>query len=187
MGSTSDLRQGAVIEFKGDPCVILETSHRFMGRGSGFHQVKMRNLKTGRQFENKFRSSENITFLRLEHREYQYLYHDGVAFVFMNNDTYEQVMVEDAIVGESAEFLRENDMVKIAFSDDEIISVELPAHVTLKVVETEPGVRGDTVSNTTKPAKLETGASVQVPLFVNQGDVIRVDTRTRSYIERVKK
>ncbi len=158
-----------------------------MGRGSGFHQVKMRNLKTGRSFENKFRSSESIEFVRLEHREYQYLYNDGSSYIFMNSETYDQIPVEESLIGEASAFLRENDIAKIAFDDEEVISVELPAHVNLEVTETEPGVKGDTVSNTNKPATLETGAVVQVPLFVNVGDVIRVDTRSKAYIERVKK
>lgn len=158
-----------------------------MGRGSGFHQVKMRNLKTGKQFEHKFRSNDNIDFLRLERKEYQYLYHDGVSFIFMDVNTYEQIPVDEAAIGEQSRFLKENSNLDILFNEDDIISVELPSHVALQVTATETAVRGDTVNNVTKPATLETNAVIQVPSFINEGDVIRVDTRTGEYQERVKK
>lgn len=186
MGSASDLRVGAVIRYNNAPCLILACEHRFMGRGSGFYQVKMRDLKSGRLYEHKFRSNDDVEFVRVEKRPYQYLYNDGDLYYFMSTETYEQVPVQKELIGEQIKYLKENQIVELAFDGEEILAVELPAHVELQVVETEPGVRGDTVTNVLKPAKVETGAVVQVPIFVNEGDVIRVDTRTGEYVERVK-
>ncbi len=157
-----------------------------MGRGSGFYHVKMRDLKSGRLYEHKFRSNDDVEFIRLERRPYQYLYNDGDLFYFMDVETYEQIPVSKELVGDQIKFLKENQVVDLAFDGEEVIAVELPPHVNLRVVKTEPGVRGDTVTNVQKPATLETGATIQVPIFINEGDVVRVDTRTGEYIERVK-
>ncbi len=186
MATTADLRVGAVLRFNGDACLVLESEHRTPGNLRAFYQVKMRNLRSGKTFEQRFRSGETIDLLRVERRDYQYLYKDGESFIFMNPETYDQFPVSEAALGEQSRFLKEGDNVQIAFNDTEIVSADLPSHVNLIVTYTEPGVRGDTATNVTKPATLETGAIIQVPIFVNEGDRLRIDTRTGAYIERVK-
>lgn len=186
MATTADLRVGAVLKYNGEPCLVLESEHRTPGNLRAFYQVKLRNLRTGKTFENRYRSGESIEFLRVERRDYQYLYKDGESFIFMNPENYDQFPVSEAALGEQARFLKEGDSVQIAFNDTEIISADLPQHVNLRVTYTEPGVRGDTATNVSKPATLETGAIIQVPIFVNEGDLLRIDTRTGSYVERVK-
>ncbi|MCX7879046.1 MAG: elongation factor P [Ignavibacteria bacterium] len=186
MGTTSDLRPGAVINFNGELHLVLESEHRTPGNLRAFYQVKMRNMKTGRLSEYRFRSGETIEFVYVERKDYQYLYRDGDNLYFMDTDTYEQIPIELQLVGDALDFLIENQEVQIAFVNGQPIGVELPAHVNLRVVHTEPGVRGDTATNVMKPAVLESGATIQVPLFINEGDLIRVDTRTHEYVERVK-
>jgi elongation factor P len=187
MGSTADLRTGAICKFNGENCAIVSYQHIKPGKGGAFYQVKMRNIKTGRVAENRFRSGESIEFVRVEKRKYQYLYPDGDTFMMMNGETYEQIPVEKNVIGESAKFLRENDEVLISFEGEQILNAELPQHVNLAITHTEPGFKGDTATNVTKPATVETGAEVQVPLFINEGDIIRIDTAEGNYIERVKK
>jgi len=186
MGTTSDLRPGAVINYNNDLCAVLESEHRTPGNLRAFYQVKMRSLATGRLFENRFRSGESIEFVRVERRYYQYLYRDGNSLYFMDPETYDQIPVDSELLGDSINFLKENDIAQIAFQDATVLSVELPPHVNLRIVQTEPGLKGDTATNVLKPAMLETGASTQVPLFINEGDLIRVDTKSGNYIERVK-
>mgnify|MGYP006285518173 CR=1 FL=1 len=185
-GTTSDLRPGAVINYNGEMHVVLETEHRTPGNLRAFHQVKMRNMRTGKLSENRFRSGESIEFIRVEKKEYQYLYRDGHTLFFMDMNTYEQIPVDSSTLGPEADYLTENQDVILAFVDDEVISVDLPPHVNLKVVHTEPGLKGDTATNVLKPATLESGATVQVPLFIDEDDMIRIDTRTGEYVERVK-
>ncbi|MCX6155327.1 MAG: elongation factor P [Candidatus Kapabacteria bacterium] len=186
MGSTADLRPGAVIKYNNENCVVLESEHRTPGNLRAFYQVKMRNLKSGKLSENRFRSGESIDFVRVERKNYQYLYRDGNQLIFMDFENYEQFPVDVVLLGDSVQFLRENDEAQLAFEGSSIIAIDLPAHVNLKVVHTEPGVRGDTATNVLKPATLETGAIVNVPIFINEDDIIRVDTRNSSYIERIK-
>jgi len=186
MGSTADLRPGAVVKYNGDNCVVLESEHRTPGNLRAFYQVKMRNLKSGKLSENRFRSGESIDFVRVERKNYQYLYRDGHQLIFMDYETYEQFPVDDVLLGESVQFLKENDEAQLAFEGSHIIAVDMPPHVNLRVVHTEPGVRGDTATNVLKPATLETGAIVNVPIFINEDDVIRVDARTGAYVERIK-
>jgi len=186
IGTTSDLRVGAIIKYEGELYVVLDVEHRTPGNKPGFYQVKMRNLLNGRLLENKFLSGTPIEFARLERRPHQYLYRDGALFVFMDTETYEQVPIEESVVGESARFLAEGQVVDLVFYEDRVVGVELPPHVNLRVVRTEPAVRGNTVTTALKPAVLETGATVQVPLFVDEGDIVRIDTRTGEYVERVK-
>lgn len=187
MGSTADLRTGAITKFNGENCAIISYQHIKPGKGGAFYQVKMRNIKTGRVVENRYRSGESMEFIRVEKRNYQYLYPEGDILMMMNGETYEQIPVERNVIGDSARFLRENDEVIISFEDEVILNAELPNHVNLAVTHTEPGFKGDTATNVTKPATVETGAEVSVPLFINEGDVIRIDTAEGSYIERVKK
>ena len=186
MATTADLRKGAVLKFNNDPCLILESEHRTPGNLRAFYQVKMRNLRSGKLTETRFRSGETLEFLRVEKREYQYLYKDGDSFVFMDKENYDQVTVEPKTVGDYAKYLKEGSDSFITFNDMEILAVEMPAHVNLRVSSTEPGVKGDSVNNIMKPAIMETGAEIPVPIFVNEGDLIRIDTATGSYIERVK-
>lgn len=186
MGSTSDLRPGAVVNFNGELHVVLESEHRTPGNLRAFYQVKMRNMKTGKLSENRFRSGESIEFIRVERKNYQFLYRDGNSLFFMDSDNYEQFPVEADIIGESINYLKENQDVQLAFVGTDIIGADLPPHVQLRVTHTEPGVKGDTATNVLKPALVETGATIQVPIFINEGDLLRVDTRNGAYIERVK-
>jgi len=186
MASSQDLRPGTIVKFNGDNCVILEHHHVTPGKGPAHHQVKLRNMKTGKQFENRYNTKENVERVRVERRDFQYLYNDGSYLYFMNMENYEQIPVDTELVGDAISYMKENQDVKIAFEDTQVLSVELPAAVVLNVSHTEPGVRGDTATNVLKPATVETGATVQVPLFINEGDMIKVDTRSGEYLERVK-
>lgn len=185
-GTTSDLRPGSVIMYNGEMNVVLESEHRTPGNLRAFYQVKMRNMKTGKLNENRFRSGESIEFVRVERNNYEYLYRDGNTLYFMDSSNYEQIPVDVDMIGSGINFLKENQDAQLAFVDGRVIAAELPPHVNLKVVQTEPGVRGDTATNVLKPATLETGANVQVPIFINEDDTIRVDSRTGAYVERVK-
>jgi elongation factor P len=186
IGTTSDLRVGAIVRYEGELYEVLEVEHRTPGNKPGFYQVKMRNLSNGRLLENKFLSGTPIEFARLEHRPHQFLYRDGTLYVFMDTETYEQIPVEERLLGGAERFLVEGQTVNLVFHEGQVVMVELPPHVNLRVVQTEPAVRGNTVTTAMKPAILETGATIQVPLFVDEGDIVRVDTRTGEYVERVK-
>lgn len=187
MGSTSDLRNGLVIKYNGELHIIVKWEHRTPGNLRAFYQVKMKNLKNGKTIENRFRSGEVIDIVRMETRNFQFLYHDGSGYVFMDTDNYDQVSVQEEIVGEQANYMKEGENVQIMFDGLRPVSVEIPPHVNLKVTESPPGVKGDTATGGTKQVKVETGAIVNAPLFIEEGDVIRVDTRTGEYLERVKK
>jgi len=186
MANTSDISVGSVIRHNGGLCIIIEYLHRTPGKGGAFYQVKLRNLKTGKLAEARFRSGESVDLARVEYKELQYIFKEGANLVLMDSSTYEQVYVPEEMFGETAKFLKEEMIVKVAFENDEPILAEPPTFVELEITYTEPGVKGDTATNTLKPATLETGATVNVPLFVNQGEKIKVDTRTSSYVERVK-
>ena len=170
----------------GNLWTIVEFQHVNPGNWRAFVRTKLKSLKSGKVIETRFRAGEAVDAVRVETKEYQYLYHDGSGFVFMDKETYDQISVDEDILGDGAPFLKESETVEIMFNGNEIISLEVPVTVELKVVETVPGVRGDTATGAQKPAKVETGATVNVPLFINEGDMIRVDTRTGDYIERVK-
>ncbi len=150
------------------------------------YRSTLKNLRTGRVLENTFRSGEKIEIVRVERRKYQYLYSDGDSLVCMDSETYEQINILKEFFSDNVKFLKESEEVEILFNGSEIISVEIPIFINLKVVETEPGFKGDTATGAAKPAKLETGAQINVPLFINEGDVLKVDTRTGEYSERVK-
>ncbi|MCC7438187.1 MAG: elongation factor P [Armatimonadetes bacterium] len=186
MATTSDLRPGIVIRYNGELCTVLESVHRTPGNLRAFYQVKMRNLNNGKLLENRFRSGEEIDLVRIDRKPMQYLYRDGDKMVFMDTETYDQVYIEETIVGSAAGFLKESGEANISFNGTQVVGIELPPHVVLAITHTEPGVKGDTATGATKPAQVESGATVQVPLFVNEGDVIRVDTRTGEYLDRVK-
>jgi elongation factor P len=186
MADTSDFRNGLIIKFKNDLYTITEFQHVKPGKGGAFVRSTLKNMKTGRVIDNTFRAGESIEIVRVERRKYQYLYREGDFLVCMDNETYEQINVSNEFIGDGLQFLKESSEIEILFNGSEIISVDIPIFVNLEVVETEPGFRGDTATGANKPAKLETGASINVPLFINQGDILKVDTRTASYVERVK-
>lgn len=186
MANTSEFRPGLTIRMDGGLWTVVEFQHVNPGNWRAFVRTKLKNLKSGKVIENRFRAGEAIDIVRVETKEYQYLYHDGSGYVFMDKETFDQISVEEAVVGEGAQFLKESETVEILFNGSEIVSLEVPVTVHLKIVETVPGVRGDTATGAQKPAKVETGAMVNVPLFINEGDMIKVDTRTGHYLERVK-
>ena len=187
VATTADFRNGLCIEFNDDLFSIVEFQHVKPGKGPAFVRTKLKNLKTGRVIENTFTAGHKITTARVERRPHQFLYVDDIGFHFMDSSSFEQVSLEPGMI-ENASFLKEGQEVEIVFhaETETVLSCEMPAHVSLQVTYTEPGVKGDTATNATKPAKLETGAEIQVPLFVNEGEVIKVDTRDSSYVERVK-
>lgn len=186
MADTSDFRNGLIIKFKNDLYTITEFQHVKPGKGGAFVRTTLKNLRNGKVLDNTFRSGESIDIVRVERRKYQYLYREPSGYVCMDNETYEQITIAENLFDEGVRFLKESEELDILFNGEVIITVEIPIFINLKVVETEPGFRGDTATNANKPAKLETGASINVPLFINEGDVLKVDTRTGSYVERVK-
>ncbi len=185
--STSDFRRGLKVEFKGEPCEIIDFQHVKMGRGGAIIRTKLKNLKTGSVLEETFRSGEKLEKPGLEEKNMQYLYSKDAQYYFMDLETYEQIPLMLSQLGDTKNFLKENMTVKILYHRDMPISVEVPTFVELVVIKTDPaGFRGDTASGSGKPATLETGAVVKVPFHINEGDTIRIDTRTSEYIERVK-
>lgn len=187
MADTSDFRNGLIIKFKNDLYTITEFQHVKPGKGGAFVRTTLKNIRTGKVLDNTFRSGESVDVVRVERRQYQFLYKETAGFVLMDNDTYEQITVNEDMFGPGQKFLKESESVELLVDDEEkIITVELPTHVVLQVTATEPGLRGDTATNALKPATLETGAEINVPLFINEGDVLKVDTRSGEYVERVK-
>ncbi len=186
MPSTSDFRPGLVIKYNNELWTITEFQHVNPGNWRAFVRTKLKNVKSGKVVENRFRAGEAIEIVRIERKEFQFLYRDSSGYVFMDKDTYEQITVPEEQVGEGAVFLKDGESVDILFNGTEITGIELPITVELKIVETVPGVRGDSANAGKKPARTETGANVNVPLFINEGDVVKIDTRTGGYIERVK-
>jgi elongation factor P len=184
--NTGDISLNDIIRFNGELCQIIEWQHRTPGNLRAFYQAKMRNLKNGKLVEYRFRSGEAVNKVRVEYKMMQFIYVEGENIVVMDNDTYEQIYIPAASLGENIKFLKEGFDVKVYFEADEPFMAEPPTFVELVVTYTEPGVKGDTATNTLKPATLETGAEIMVPLFVNEGDKLKIDMRTRSYVERVK-
>ena len=184
MISTSQFKSGVIIKVNNDLCEIIEFQLVKMQQRQPIVSTKLKNIKTGNVVEQKFRSGEKFEDVFLEDKPIQYLYHDGNKYHFMDLEAYHEVVVNAELLGEKVNFLKENSDVIGRYWDEQLLSVELPASVVLKVSETEPGVRGDTAKSGTKPAKVETGATIKVPLFVNSGDQVRVDTRTGQYLER---
>ncbi|HDP67013.1 MAG TPA: elongation factor P [Candidatus Marinimicrobia bacterium] len=186
MASTADIRNGLIINLNGDLLRVIEFQHVKMARGGARIRTKLKNVRTGQVVENTFRSGEKIEIARLEAVEMQYLYFDGNNYIFMNTETFEQIALTPPIFKEPSQFIKENDVVKVLFYGKEAVDIEIPPHVNLEIVETEPGIKGDTVTGATKSAVLETGLTIQVPLFLNVGDAVRIDTRSASYVERIK-
>ena len=187
MADTSDFRNGLIIKFKNDLYTITDFQHVKPGKGGAFVRTTLKNMRSGKVLDNTFRSGESVEVVRVERRKYQFLYKEAAGFVLMDNDTYEQITVPEDIFGEGSKFLKESDEVELLVDDaDQIVSAELPIFVYLEVSKTEPGFKGDTATNVMKPATLETGAEISVPIFIDEGDVLKVDTRTGEYVERAK-
>lgn len=186
MADTSDFRNGLIIKFKNDLYTLIEFQHVKPGKGGAFVRSTLKNLRTGKVLDNTFRAGESIEVVRVERKKYQYLYRDGDFLVCMDNDTYEQINVPVNYFGDGINYLKENEEVEILFNGNEIVNVEIPIFINLTVKETEPGFKGDTATGAVKPAVLETGAVINVPLFINEGDILKVDTRVGGYVERVK-
>jgi elongation factor P len=186
MASTADFRPGMTIRMDGELWTVVEFQHVNPGNWRAFVRAKLKSLKSGKVVETRFRAGEAIEVVRVETKEYQYLYSDGSGLVFMDKETYDQITIQKDMIGEGAQFLKESETIEIMLNGSDIVAVEIPITVHLKVVETPPGVRGDTATGAQKPAKVETGAMVNVPLFINEGDMIKVDTRSGNYLERVK-
>lgn len=184
MISSNDFRTGITIELDGEVWAVVDFQHVKPGKGAAFVRSKLKNVRTGATLEKTFAAGEKLPRARVERREMQFLYASGDEYTLMDMENYEQVSLSAAAIGDGVKFLKENMMVDVLRFQGALIGVELPNSVELAVVETDPGVRGDTASGGTKPAKLETGAMVKVPLFINTGDVLRIDTRTGLYIER---
>jgi elongation factor P len=187
MATISDLSKGNYVRYNGEVMQIEELLHRTPGNLRAFYQVKMRNVRNGKLAENRFRPGDEIEILRVETREYQYLYADGESLVCMDKETFDQVYIDKALLGESVNFIKEEVTLLIAFENGTTaITAEAPSHVVFEVTYTEPGIQGDTATRTLKPATLDNGTEIRVPLFVNTGDKIKIDTRTGEYVERVK-
>ena len=184
--STNEFRGGLKILLDGDPCAIIENEFVKPGKGQAFNRVKIRNLKSGRVIERTFKSGENVEAADVVEISLQYLYTDGDHWHFMDEKSFEQYAAPREAVGDSANWLKEQDVCTLTLWNGEPLSVSPPNFVVLEITETDPGVRGDTASGATKPARVETGATVKVPLFVNQGERIRIDTRTGEYVARAK-
>lgn len=185
MASTADFRNGMVMIFRNNLYEIVEFQHVKPGKGGAFVRTKLKNVRTGQVVDNTFRSGEKVEEVRIEKKKMEYLYNDGMNFVVMDPVTYAQIEINEELIGDKKYLMKENTEIALFQTEDEIIYIELPTTVNLEVVECEPGIKGNTVSNVTKNAKLETGLEVQVPMFVNKGDTLKIDTRTGKYLERV--
>ncbi|MDD9935067.1 MAG: elongation factor P [Myxococcales bacterium] len=187
MYETSDIKKGLKIQMDGVPFAVVEFQFVKPGKGGAFTRTKLRNMMTGAVIERTFRSGEKLTPADMEERQMQYLYQEGDMFVFMDTSTYDQTQLTDELIGDNKYYLIDGTMVDVLFFNEKPIGVTPPNFAELEVAETEPGFKGDTSSNTFKPAKMQTGLEVQVPLFIEQGEVLKIDTRTGAYVERVKK
>jgi elongation factor P len=187
MATVSDLSKGNFMRYNGEVVQVEELLHRTPGNLRAFYQIKMRNVRNGKVAENRFRPGDEVEILRVETKEYQYLYADGASLVVMDNETFDQVYIDKALVGEAGNYIKEGVTLLIAFENGtNPITAEAPQHVVLEVQYTEPGIAGDTATRTLKSATMENGVEIRVPLFINTGEKIKVDTRTGAYVERVK-
>ena len=182
----SDFRKGITFEMNGEPHVVLDFQHVKPGKGAAFVRTKYRNILTGATREEAFNPNDKFAKAHIETKQMQYLYNDGELYYFMDQDTYDQVPLTAELVAEAVKYIRENDIATVKFYKDNAFDVEAPNFVDLEVVETEPGVKGDTATNVTKAATVETGAVIQVPIFINEGERIQIDTRTGEYLGRSK-
>ena len=185
MISAGDFRNGITIELEGNVYQIIEFQHVKPGKGAAFVRTKLKNIKSGGVVEKTFRPTEKCPQARIERKDYQYLYADGDLYYFMDVETYDQIALAKEAIGDSLKFVKENEMVQICSHNGNVFAVEAPLFVELEIIDTEPGFKGDTATGATKPATVETGAVVNVPLFVEQGNKIKIDTRTGEYLSRV--
>lgn len=187
MANTSDIRNGLCIDFNNDIFTVVSFQHVKPGKGNAFVRTKLKSLTSGKVLDYTFPAGHKINPVRVERRVHQYLYNDDMGYHFMNTETYEQVAISEEMI-ESPGLLKEGDTVEILFhaETETALTLDMPQHVVVEITYTEPGVKGDTATNAMKPATIETGAEVRVPLFINQGDKVKIDTRTGDYIERVK-
>jgi elongation factor P len=183
--STAEFKRGLKIQFDGEPYSIVEFQHVKPGKGGAFVRTKLKHMKLGRVIDNTFRAGEKVELVDFDERRMQYLYKDDDRYHFMDLETYDQISLLAEQVGEAREFLKENTEVEILFINQSPVTVELPNFIELRIVKVDPGIRGDTATGGSKPATLETGAVIQVPLFLNEGDVVKVDTRSGDYLGRV--
>lgn len=186
MANTSDIRNGAVILHKNKRMKVIEFQHVKPGKGGAFVRTKLKDIQTGKVIDETFNSGHKIELVRVEAKAMQFLYVDGDAYVFMDNETFDQINVASISIGDGVNFLTAGLNVDLLFDGDEILDVRLPSHVILEVVETEPGFKGNTATGASKPATLETGYTLNVPLFIDENDKLRIDTRTGDYVERSK-
>lgn len=184
MISVNDFKTGVTIELEGQAYQVVEFQHVKPGKGAAFVRAKLKNVKTGGTVERTFRGGEKVPKAHLDRREMQYLYNDGSGFVFMDTENFEQMTINPDQMGDGSKWLLENMNIQVLFFQGNIIGIELPNFVEMVVVDTEPGVKGDTATGATKMATLETGATVKVPLFINTGDKLRIDTRSGEYLDR---
>lgn len=184
MISVNDFRTGVTVELDGVVFTVVDFQHVKPGKGAAFVRAKIKNVKTGSVLERTFNAGEKVPRARIESHQMQYLYETDDVYTFMDNENFEQVELSREQLGDALKFLKENMTIGINFYNGSVMGVELPFSVELKVIETEPGIKGDTASGGTKPAKLETGHIVRVPFFINEGEILRVDTRTGDYLER---
>ena len=184
MVTAGDFKNGLTIEMESNIYQIIEFQHVKPGKGAAFVRTKLKNIKSGGVIEKSFRPTEKFPQAHIDKSEYQYLYDDGEFFNFMNTETYDQIQLSADSVGDSLKFVKENEMVKLCSHNGSVFAIEPPLFVELEITHTEPGVKGDTATGATKPATVETGATVYVPLFVNLGDKIKIDTRTGEYLSR---
>ena len=185
MISAGDFRNGLTIEYEGNVYQVIEFQHVKPGKGAAFVRTKLRNIKNGGVVEKTFRPTEKCPQAHIDRADMQYLYSDGDLYYFMDVETYDQIALNEEAIGDALKFVKENEMVKMLSHNGEVFSVEPPLFVELEITDTEPGFKGDTATGATKPATVETGAQVNVPLFVNTGDKIKIDTRTGEYLSRV--
>ncbi len=187
MASTSDIRNGLCIDYNHDIYSVVEFQHVKPGKGAAFVRTKLKSLTTGRVIDNTFPAGHKINEVRVERRTFQYLYNDEMGYHFMNNETFEQTYIDEKMI-DNPGLLKEGESVDILFhADKEMpLTLEMPQYIIMQITYTEPGVKGDTATNTLKPATVETGAEVKVPLFINEGDKIKIDTRTGAYVERIR-
>lgn len=185
MPAANDIRKGQVIKFNGEPHLVMETQHRTPGNLRAFVQVKMRNLRYGKALDQRFASTDSIEVLSTEKKTLEFSYADRDAFAFIDPETFDQIELSAQLIGESRNYLTAGGKVDVLFVDDKALTVDLPSTVALKVIESSDGIKGDTASNVQKPAKLETGLMVQVPLFIKEGEIIRISTADGSYLGRV--
>ncbi len=184
--STTEFRNGLKIELDGEPFAIVEFQHVKPGKGGAFVRTKMKNLKSGNVIDRTFRSGEKVDTPELEEKKMQYLYAADKDRIFMDTSSYEQISLDEKQLGDAIQYLKENMEIKVLYYKSRPINIEIPMFVELAISRTDPGVRGDTASGGSKPATLETGAVIKVPFYLNEGDIVKVDTRTGTFIERVK-